>query len=133
MKPGTCQRLSDLDLAHGWTQGLQSLDGVSDENRESIHGRSHLNQGIRTFLIQPTNPRSDGGRRDVKHAGCLLQVRQPVPSSQRTLREKSRLAYLVFWEIGGEWLVLFQFRVLPGQRRPRAWRHVWLFFIRERA
>jgi len=73
MKPGTCQRLSDLGLAHGWTQGLQSLDDVADEIWEPIHRRSHLDQGIRTFLVQPVKPRSNGGRRDVKHAGCLLQ------------------------------------------------------------
>ncbi len=52
MKTGTRQGLRDLDLPHGWTQGLQSLDGISDEVWESIHGGAHLHQHIRAFLVQ---------------------------------------------------------------------------------
>ncbi len=73
MQPGPCQRLRDLDLAHGGTEGLQPLDDVSDEIRKAIDGQAHLDQGIRTFLIQTPQPGSNRGCRDVKHAGCLLQ------------------------------------------------------------
>ena len=43
--PGKC--LSNLDLAHGRTQGFQPLDDITSEVGELVHRFGHLDQGRR--------------------------------------------------------------------------------------
>ena len=56
MEPGAGQNLRDLAFAERRAQGLESLDDIPDEVRESVDGLSELDEGSVSLLVDPLQP-----------------------------------------------------------------------------
>ena len=77
VEPSPRQHVRDLDLVHGRTKRLQSLDGIADEIGKLVEGFAKLHEGGRADLIETLHPRCDRGRREVERVGGLLL--RPAP------------------------------------------------------
>ena len=65
------EELRDLALTERRAQGLESLDDVPDEVRESVEWLSELDEGGISLLVDPLQPRGDGCRPDEEGLGGL--------------------------------------------------------------
>ena len=66
------QRLGELQLAHLRPEGLQSLDGRSDEFREFVDRFRDLNESIRTLFVDVFLPGRVRRCRELKRVSSLL-------------------------------------------------------------
>ncbi len=81
----TRQRLRDLDFAHGWTKGFQSLRRVTHEVREPIDWLAKQQERFRASLVNALRP-------DITVAGVRRKASAVCWSDQPRAARSSRIA-----------------------------------------
>ncbi len=103
MKAGTCQDACDASGSHLRAEHLQPLYEVADELRKPVHGLWHLDERIRSFVIESLAPGGDRQRRDeeVSRGLCL----RPGPRGTQLQNRESLARRIVRPALGWEALL----------------------------
>jgi hypothetical protein len=80
------ENASDLTRSHPRAEHPQPLYEVADELRKPVHRLAHLDERIRSLVIQSLGPRSNGQRRDEK-ASCGFGLRPTASRAEFQDRE----------------------------------------------
>lgn len=85
VEPGSGEHTGDATRAHRRERGAEPPDDERHEIRESIHGVTHLDGRVRTFLVEPPDPGGHG-------EGVTSRCRSVWASDQSRAARSSRIA-----------------------------------------